>query len=304
MPQDQPLITLNNNIKMPQVGYGVFRIPPEQTAGLVQTALQTGYRLIDTAAVYGNEAEVGQGIRSSGIDRAEIFVTTKLWITEFGYEQALKAFEASRQKLGLDYVDLYLIHWPVPTKFDQTIAAYQALEKLLADGLVRSIGVSNFTPEHLDALIEQTNIVPAVNQIELHPFLSQEKLRETHAELGILSQAWSPIGGSLRYSDRLPEAVRDPLKNPTIKNLAEKYDKSPAQVILRWQIEQGIGIIPKSANPDRVQENFALFDFGSRCLWYTGITITSSNKAKKPRQNRGFFLDSRKIRASRAAPLL
>lgn len=261
MHENQPLISLNNEVKMPMLGYGVFQIPANKTAELVQTALQTGYRLIDTAAVYGNEVQVGEGIRRSGIDRSEIFVTTKLWINEFGYEEALKAFTTSKQKLGLDYLDLYLIHWPVPTQFDQTIASYRALEKLLADGLVRAIGVSNFNIGHLETLIEQTNIIPAVNQIELHPFLSQEMLRDAHSQLGIASQAWSPIGGTLRYSADHPEPTRDPLKHPTIIKLLEKYEKTPAQVILRWHIEHGIGIIPKSAHTNRIAENFNILNF-------------------------------------------
>ena len=261
MHETQPHITLNNNVKMPMIGYGVFRIPPKKTAELVKAAIQTGYRLIDTAAAYRNEAQVGEGLRRSGIDRSELFVTTKLWISDFGYDEALKAFDASRRKLGLDYVDLYLLHWPVPTKFDSTIASYQALEKLLTDGLVRAIGVSNFTPAHLETLIKHTDIIPAVNQIELHPFFSQKQLRETHSKLGIVTQAWSPIGGVMRYSGAHPDPTQNLLQHPTIIRLAEKYDKTPAQVILRWHIEHGIGIIPKSVHPDRIAENIDIMNF-------------------------------------------
>ena len=261
MRKTQPLISLHNDVKMPMIGYGVFQIPAKETAELVKTAIQTGYRLIDTAAAYRNEAQVGKGLQRSGIARSELFVTTKLWISDFGYDEALKGFDASRRKLGLDYVDLYLLHWPVPTKFNSTIASYQALEKLLADGLVRAIGVSNFTPANLETLIKHADIIPAVNQIELHPYFSQKQLRETHSKLGIVTQAWSPIGGVLRYSGGQPDTSKTLLKNPTIIKLAEKYAKTPAQIILRWHVDHGIAIIPKSVHPSRIAENLDILDF-------------------------------------------
>ncbi len=261
MTERYPLITLNNDVKMPIIGYGVFRIPAKETARLVETAITKGYRLIDTAAVYRNEKQVGEGIRRSGIDRSKLFVTTKLWIRDFGYDTAMQAFDLSMSKLGLEYLDLYLIHWPVPSHYDSTVASYKAMEKLLADGRIRAIGVSNHTTAHLANLIERTEVVPSVNQVELHPFFSQKKLRDTHAKRNIVTQAWSPIGGVLRYSADDPDAVQNPLNHPTIVKLAKKYGKTPAQLILRWHIEHGISVIPKSVRPERIAENIDIFDF-------------------------------------------
>ena len=261
MTERYPLITLNNDIKMPIIGYGVFRIPAKETANLVETAITKGYRLIDTAAAYRNEKQVGEGIRRSGIDRSKLFVTTKLWIRDFGYDTAMQAFDLSMSKLGLEYLDLYLIHWPVPSHYDSTVASYKAMEKLLADGHIRAIGVSNHTTAHLANLIERTEVVPTVNQVELHPFFAQKKLRDTHAKRNIVTQAWSPIGGVLRYSADDPDAVQNPLNHPTIVKLAKKYGKTPAQLILRWHIEHGISVIPKSVRPERIAENIDIFDF-------------------------------------------
>lgn len=261
MTERYPLITLNNDVKMPIIGYGVFRIPAKETARLVETAITKGYRLIDTAAVYRNEKQVGEGIRRSGIDRSKLFVTTKLWIRDFGYDTAMQAFDLSMSKLGLEYLDLYLIHWPVPSHYDSTVASYKAMEKLLADGRIRAIGVSNHTTAHLANLIERTEVVPTVNQVELHPFFAQKKLRDTHAKRNIVTQAWSPIGGVLRYSAHDPDAVQNPLNHPTIVKLAKKYGKTPAQLILRWHIEHGISVIPKSVRPERIAENIDIFDF-------------------------------------------
>lgn len=255
-----PLITLNNGVQMPALGLGVFQSSPEETVGAVSTAIADGYRLIDTAARYANEREVGEGIRQSGVERSQIFVTTKLWFTDYGYDAALRAFDQSLSQLGFDYLDLYLLHWPVPTEFEKTLAAWRALETLLAEGRTRAIGVSNFSPRHLAHLAEHSDIVPAVNQVELHPFFAQPQLREVHAERGIATQAWSPIGGIRRYApgDQTPQ---EPLSHPVIAALAQKYDKTPAQIVLRWHMDLGVSAIPKSVKPTRIAENFDIFDF-------------------------------------------
>ncbi|WP_291036529.1 aldo/keto reductase [Herbiconiux sp.] len=252
-----PLLTLNNGVELPAIGLGVFQTPPDETTDAVVAALQTGYRHIDTAAAYGNEREVGEGIRRSGVPRDEIFVETKVWINDFGYDATLHAFDKSAGKLGVETIDLLILHQALPSHFDLTIAAYQALEKLLADGRVRSIGVSNFMPEHLAALREQTSVVPAVNQIELHPYFQQKELQRVDAELGILTQAWSPIGGITFYRDSEKSALED----PTILGIAEAHGKSAAQVMLRWGIQEGRSVIPKSTKPERIAENFEVFDF-------------------------------------------
>ena len=253
------LITLNNGVTMPALGLGVLnRSAPERTADAVACAIAKGYRLIDTAASYANERLVGDGIRRSGIARAELFVQTKLWISDYGYQRALRAYEVSLRKLGLDYVDLYLLHWPVPADFAATVAAYQAAETLLAEGRVRAIGVCNFSPQHLWELIARTHIVPAVHQVELHPFFIQQELREADARLGIVTQAWSPIGGVYVKN---PTAVTNPLAHPVIGALAATYGKTPAQIVLRWHLQHGLSAIPKSVRPERIAENFDLFDF-------------------------------------------
>jgi diketogulonate reductase-like aldo/keto reductase len=253
---------LNNGATMPALGLGVFLSPPEQTAKAVNDALQNGYRLIDTAAAYHNERQVGDGIRQSGIQRSEVFVTTKLWMSDYGYEQTLRAFDVSLRKLGLDYLDLYLLHWPAPSDFDATVASFKAAEKLLAAGRVRAIGVSNFSPKHLENLMSRTEIVPAVNQIELHPFFIQRELRATHQRLGIVTQSWSPIGGANRRNPTAaPSAAKSPLEHPAISKLAAKHGKTPAQIILRWHIDHGLSAIPKSVRAERIAENIAIFDF-------------------------------------------
>jgi diketogulonate reductase-like aldo/keto reductase len=247
--QPQPSIRLDNGVELPAIGFGVFQTPPEGTVGAVETAIASGYRLIDTAAAYLNERQVGEAIARSRIDRAELFLQTKLWISDYGREQGVRAFDVSRRKLDVDYVDLYLLHQPVPTHFDATVAAYQALEQLLADGHVRAIGVCNFDEQQLADLIARTDVVPAVNQLELHPFYVQPDLREVHARLGITSQAWSPLGGVNRYRPADPNAVRNPLEHPVVVGLAEKYGKTPAQVVLRWHVDHGTSAIPKSTRP-------------------------------------------------------
>ncbi|WP_449373112.1 aldo/keto reductase [Arthrobacter psychrolactophilus] len=251
-------ITLNNGIVMPAIGLGVFQTPPEVTTDAVATAVATGYRHIDTAAAYANEREVGEGIRRSGVDRSEIFIETKVWISDYGYEQTLHAFEKSVAKLGVDYLDMLILHQPLSTAFDKTIAAYQALEQLLTEGRVRAIGVSNFMPNHVEALREQTQVVPAVNQIELHPYFSQPEVQKANKDLGILTQAWSPIGGITSYRG---DHARSTFNDPAILAIAGEHGKSAAQVMLRWQLQLGHSVIPKSIRPDRIAENFDVFGF-------------------------------------------
>lgn len=253
-------LTLNNGVRMPVLGLGVFQSPPEETVPAVETALRDGYRLIDTAAAYANEKEVGEGIRRSGVDREDVFVTTKLWLTDYGYDSTLRAFDTSLANLGIDHLDLYLLHQPINARFEVELGSYKAAEKLLADGRIRAIGVSNHTPRHLTDLMEHTDIVPAVNQVELHPHFIQRELRDFHAAHGIATQCWSPIGGIARY--RPGDGTTDPLHEPVITGLADRYGKTPAQVILRWHIEHGLCAIPKSVKAHRIAENFDVFDFG------------------------------------------
>jgi diketogulonate reductase-like aldo/keto reductase len=262
-PSKGPVFKLNNGIEMPGFGLGVFRSEPEETVAAVRSAVTNGYRLIDTAAAYMNEQQVGEGIRASGVPREEIFVTTKVWMTDFGYDQTLHAFDRSLRRLGFDYLDLYLTHWPVPSAFDETVASYKAAMKLLAEGRVKAIGVCNFSSAHLRTLIEQTEHIPAVNQIEVHPFFIQSELREADEKLGIVTQAWSPIGGIKRDGEKAKASGKalDPLSHPNVLHLAAKYGKSPAQIILRWQIQIGTCPIPKSVRPERIAENIDIFNF-------------------------------------------
>ena len=253
----RPTARLNNGVELPALGLGVFQTPPAETVVAVETALAAGYRLIDTAAAYFNEREVGEGIRRSGIPRDELFVETKVWISDYGYESTLHAFEKSARKLGVEQVDLLLLHQPLASAFDRTLAAYRALERLLADGLVRAIGVSNFMPEHLDRLLAASSVVPAVNQIELHPYFQQTALQRVHAQHGIATQAWSPIGGITSYRGMEKRSFDD----PTLLEIARRHDKSAAQVMLRWHLQAGRSAIPKSVKPARIAENFDVFDF-------------------------------------------
>lgn len=256
-----PLVTLNNGIEMPAIGLGVYQASAEDTVRAVVTAIADGYRLIDTAKAYANERQVGEGIRESGVDRAELFVTTKLWLTDYGYDAALRSFNESITKLGLDYLDLYLLHWPTKN-FDATVQSYKAAEKLLADGRVRAIGVSNFTEQHLDALIARTDVVPAVNQVEIHPYFAQKSLRQKNAALGIVTVAWSPIGGVKRYwPGASSQGGGDPLADPIITGIGQAHGKTAAQVILRWHFQNGVVAIPKSVHPARIAENIDIFDF-------------------------------------------
>lgn len=249
---DIPSVTLNNGIRMPQLGFGVFLMPKEQTVKSVLTALEHGYRLIDTAAAYYNEEEVGEAIRHSGIAREDIFVTSKLWNSDHGYDKAIKGFETSLKKLGLDYLDLYLMHWPYPQK-GLTTQTWKGLEQVYKEGRVKAIGVSNFKPAHLERLLQETEIVPAVLQIELHPTFTQEDVRRYAKAHGIQVESWYPLGGQ-RSKDEL-------LSVPLLTDLANKYGKTPAQIVLRWHIQLGLVVIPKSSHPDRIVENRTIFDF-------------------------------------------
>ncbi|WP_341359856.1 aldo/keto reductase [Georgenia sp. M64] len=251
-------ITLNNATVMPALGFGVFQTAPEETVQAVETALRTGYRHVDTAAAYGNEREVGEAIRRSGLDRSEVFVETKVWISDYGYDATLHAFDKSAGKLGVDQIDLLILHQPLPSRFDLTIDAYRALETLLADGRVRAIGVSNFMPHHLDQLLRATSVVPAVNQVESHPYFSQPEVIAEDARHGILTQAWSPIGGITFYREGEGGST---LEDPTIAGIARAHGRTPAQVMLRWHLQQGRSAIPKSTRPERIAENFDVFDF-------------------------------------------
>jgi 2,5-diketo-D-gluconate reductase A len=243
-----PEISLNNGVGIPQLGYGVFRVADDATEQAVLTALECGYRSIDTAALYGNEAGVGRAVAASGLPREELFVTTKLWNDDQGYESTFPAFEASLGRLRLDYVDLYLIHWPKPA-MDRYVDTWRAFEKLYADERVRAIGVSNFQIAHLERLIAETQVVPAVNQVELHPQLRQEQLRRFHAEHGIATEAWGPLGQGNALAD------------PVIAAVAAGHGRSPAQVVLRWHLQLGNVVIPKSTTPSRIRENLDVFDF-------------------------------------------
>jgi len=244
-----PPIKLNNGVEMPQLGFGVWQVPDDEAQQAVTTALEAGYRSIDTAAIYGNEEGTGKAIAASGVPRENLFVTTKLWNSDQGYDATLRAFDTSLEKLGLDYLDLYLIHWPTPAR-DLYVDTYKAFEKLHADGRIRAIGVSNFEPDHLERLIAETSVVPAVDQIELHPHLQQRAAREYHAEQGIATEAWSPLGSG-----------KGLLEVPAIVAIAQKHGRTPAQVVLRWHLQLGNVVIPKSVTPSRIKENIEVFDF-------------------------------------------
>jgi len=253
-------IELNNGVQLPPIGFGVFQSSPEETTAAVRTALEAGYRHIDTAAAYGNERQVGEGIRASGIDRDEIVVETKIWVSDYGHDETLHAFEKATRKLGFDTIDVLILHQPAPDRFEKTIAAYQALEELLRDGKVRAIGVSNFMPHHLATLLERTEVVPALNQVELHPYFQQRAVQAADATHAILDQAWSPIGGITFYPG-YGEGRRSVLEDETIADVAAAHDRTPAQVMLRWHVQHGRNAIPKSTNPARIAENLAVFDF-------------------------------------------
>ncbi|GAA3665461.1 aldo/keto reductase [Lentzea roselyniae] len=243
------IVKLNNGVEMPQLGFGVWQVPDAEATTAVAEALKAGYRSIDTAAAYGNEGGTGEAIARSGVDRDEVFVTTKLWNSDHGHDATLRAFDESVKKLGLDVLDLYLIHWPMPAR-DLYVETWKAFVQLQKEGRVRAIGVSNFQPAHLRRLIDETGVVPAVNQIELHPYLQQAELREFHAKHGIRTEAWSPLGqgGEL-------------LADPVVTEIAARHSRSAAQVVLRWHLQLGNVVIPKSVTPSRIRENIAVFDF-------------------------------------------
>jgi diketogulonate reductase-like aldo/keto reductase len=253
-----PHLTLNNGVELPAVGFGVFQTPPDETLAAVDAALAAGYRHIDTAAAYNNERQVGEAIAKSGVDRAEVFIETKIWISDYGYDETLHGFDKSAGKLGVDQIDLLILHQALPSEFDRTLEAYRALETLLADGKVRAIGVSNFMVEHLTALLDKATVVPAVNQIEVHPYFAQREVQAYGAQHGILAQAWSPIGGITFYRESRHTST---LQDPVIGEIAAATGKTPAQVMLRWHLQQGRSVIPKSTKPARIAENLDVFDF-------------------------------------------
>ncbi|GII93756.1 aldo/keto reductase [Sinosporangium siamense] len=242
-------ITLNNGVHMPQLGFGLYLVSDTEAETAVRTALGTGYRSLDTATLYGNEEGVGRALRASGLPREEVFVTTKLWNDDHGYDRALAAFDRSLERLGTDQVDLYLIHWPVPARgaYPDT---WRALARIYAEGRARAVGVSNFTTAHLTRVIEDSGLVPAVNQVELHPWLPQRELRRFHAEHGIATEAWSPLGRGHGL-----------LQEPVVRNVAAKHLRTPAQVVLNWHMRLGNIAIPKSTNPARIAENLDIFTF-------------------------------------------
>ena len=253
-----PTLTLDNGVELPAIGLGVFQTPPEETRDAVRAALDVGYRHIDTAAAYGNEREVGDAVRASGLDRSDVFLETKIWISDYGYDETLHGFEKSAGKLGVEQIDLLILHQALPSAFDRTLEAYRALETLLADGKVRAIGVSNFMVDHLTKLLDRATVVPAVNQIEVHPYFVQPQVQAFGAGHGTLTQAWSPIGGITFYRDG---AHTSTLQDPVIVGVARAHDKTPAQVMLRWGIQHGRSVIPKSTKPGRIAENLDVFDF-------------------------------------------
>jgi len=257
MTESVPVLTFNNGVVMPALGFGVFQTPPDETATAVETALATGYRHIDTAAAYANEVGVGEGLRRSGIPRSDVFIETKVWVVDYGYDQTLHAFEKSAAKLGVTQIDLLILHQPMPQHFERTREAYRALETLLADGKARAIGVSNFMPHHLDALMETATVTPAINQVELHPYFTQPAVQAADAARGVVTQAWSPIGGITFYR----ESNGSVLDDTTLAEIAAAHGKTPAQVMLRWHLQQGRSAIPKSTKPTRIAENFDVFDF-------------------------------------------
>jgi diketogulonate reductase-like aldo/keto reductase len=242
-------VTLNNGLTMPQLGFGVWQVADDAAQAAVETALESGYRSIDTAKLYENEAGTGRALAASGLPREELFVTTKLWNDDQGYDNALKAFDASLDRLGLDYVDLYLIHWPAPAR-GAYVETWKALERIHSEGRAKAVGVSNFTAATLDRVVEEGDVVPAVNQIELHPYFSQEAMRAANARHGVVTEAWSPLGQG-----------KDLLRDPVLGAIGAAYGKSAAQAVLRWHIQSGNVVIPKSVTPSRIRENFDVFDF-------------------------------------------
>jgi len=243
-----PVLQMRDGHSIPQLGLGVYKVEDDLAATLVDGAIDAGYRHIDTASLYANERGVGNGVRSSGVPREELFITTKVWDDDHGYDETLRAFDTSLELLQMDYVDLYLIHWPVP-KHDKFVDTWRALEALQADGCARSIGVSNFKPHHIERLRKESDVLPVLNQVELHPWLPQVETRQYNDSLGILTEAWSPL------------ARGRVLDNDILQGIADKHLKTPAQVVLRWHIQTGTVVIPKSNSLDRIRENAQVFDF-------------------------------------------
>src|SRR4051794_7580812 len=253
-----PSLQLNNGVRMPALGLGVYQTTPDETRDAVRAALAAGYRHIDTAAAYGNERQVGEAVKGSDLDRSEVFLETKVWINDYGYDTTLHSFEKSARKLGVEQIDLLILHQALPSAFDRTMEAYRALGTLLADGKVRAIGVSNFMVEHLTALLDAASVVPAVNQIECHPYFQQRAVQAFGAERGIVTQAWSPIGGVTFYRDGSRGST---LEDPVIAGIAAAHGKTAAQVMLRWSLQHGRSVIPKSSKPSRIAENIDVLDF-------------------------------------------
>ena len=280
---EQPAIRLNNGVDLPAIGFGVFQTPADVTQSAVEEALRAGYRMIDTAASYGNEREVGAAIAASGVDRSELFIQTKVWVTNYSYDGALHAFDVSTRKLGVDTVELYLLHQPLPQDFDATADTYRALERLLDEERVRAIGVCNFSPAHLDAVLPRLSVVPAVNQVEVHPYYNQPALRAVHAERGIATQAWSPLGGVYMYMPGLPR--RNVLADPIITGLAERHGKTAAQVVLRWHLDGGRSAIPKSVRPERIAENLDVFGFALTADEIAAIDSLDTGERGGPNQD-------------------
>jgi 2,5-diketo-D-gluconate reductase A len=266
-----PNITLNNGQAIPQFGFGVFQIEPKNTAAAVSTALEAGYRHIDTAEMYGNEAEVGEAIAASGLDRGDVFVTSKLKNDAHEPDAAREAFDETLKALGVDYVDLFLIHWPLPMRYDgDFVSTWKTLEEFYREGRARSVGVSNFQPQHLRRLHGETDVIPAVNQIEAHPYLTQDDVRAFCAQHQIAVEAWSPLGkGSV-------------LDDPVVGRIAERTGKTPAQVVLRWHIQRGDIVFPKSVTPDRIRENIDIFDFELSGADVNDSTLLNKNERTGP----------------------
>ncbi|MGO1198391.1 MAG: aldo/keto reductase [Dermabacteraceae bacterium] len=276
-----PHLTLDGDVRMPALGFGVFQSSPEQTADAVGTALRTGYRHIDTAAIYGNEREVGEGLRRSGVDREEVFLESKVWLSDYGTEATLHAFEKSAAKLGVSRIDLLILHQPLPSRFDLTLEAYRALESLRAAGKVRAIGVSNFRLEDLERLLPEVSATPAVNQVELHPYFQQRDLQAFHAEHGILTQAWSPIGGITFYPG-YGEDRTSTLEDPVLARIAAAHGRTATQVMLAWHLAQGRSAIPKSVTPSRIAENFDVLDIALSAEEITAIDALDTGRRVGP----------------------
>jgi diketogulonate reductase-like aldo/keto reductase len=274
-----PTLKLNNGVAMPALGLGVYQTPPEETRDAVRAALDAGYRHIDTAAAYGNERQVGEAVHSAGLDQSKVFLETKIWINDYGYDETLHAFEKSARKLGVEQIDLLILHQALPSAFNRTLGAYRALETLLGNDKVRAIGVSNFMVEHLRALLDRATVVPAVNQIECHPYFQQRDVLDFGAEHGILTQAWSPIGGITFYRDGNHGSTLD---DPVIAGIAADHRKTPAQVMLRWGLQHGRSVIPKSTKPNRIAENINVFDFDLSADEMAAIDVLDTGRRGGP----------------------